>query len=537
MFDRPAETNSEDDDSMSSSPSSHTSDDDDDDDYSVASSSTDNSSVATLRSSSSSSWITSIAIFGDSGLAVFGSLIVWLLAVGIALRMDSSDGSASRNIPQEFQEEYKQLGPIPQIGPPTIYQVSTVIDISNNNNNPPARIITPEMKQTFEKDGVIAIRGLISKDLLDRLDVASYPLTRQEKPKETIITGRKKPPSQFHTVQEGAIFFNLTSSNGEDKSNASSSSSLPPFYEVALKSEIPLVAAELLGYDSESDDNKNRKEKLRVLRDIFLTKDEEEYVCGWHVDDTGFWPAQANHEGINAWIALDDMPADNGGGFAVAVGSHIASWKNDAYQVTGSTHTFPIEGFKSASDLLDNRVGNGTCNIETSAPHVHQRMEETKRIYDVKKGDIIFHTRWLFHRTVPFERSVVIQRRRNLNSKPLVYRRYSIRYGPGSSVIPPGFGMEPSVLWDEQNGGRTADEVAQMDAAWYPMAWSSPSGEEEEENRTTTTTTTTRKEYQQMQMIAQERFPQVTEKSKQIRKHLQRQRSDKQRQRYSRTAH
>jgi hypothetical protein len=45
-----------------------------------------------------------------------------------------------------------------------------------------------------------------------------------------------------------------------------------------------------------------------MLRDIFLAKDSEQFVCGWHVDDTGFWPAVAEAPGVNAWIAVDDMP-------------------------------------------------------------------------------------------------------------------------------------------------------------------------------------------------------------------------------------
>ena len=83
-------------------------------------------------------------------------------------------------------------------------------------------------------------------------------------------------------------------------------------------------------------------------------------------------------------------------------------------------------------------------------------------------GDVIFHTRWLFHRTVPFHRSIVSQRLAN-EEDPLLYRRYSIRYGPGeTSIIPPGWSTEPSAISEEKNGGRSADDVARLDAAWYP---------------------------------------------------------------------
>ena len=125
---------------------------------------------------------------------------------------------------------------------------------------------------------------------------------------------------------------------------------------------------------------------LRLYRDIFLAKDEEEFICGWHVDDFGFWPATASSPGINAWIALDDMPSAGGGGFALAVGSHEAPWREEAHHVTGATTTFPANGFQSAADMFANRTGSGTCNIKTAAPHLYRRMEATKRIYELKRG-------------------------------------------------------------------------------------------------------------------------------------------------------
>ena len=80
---------------------------------------------------------------------------------------------------------------------------------------------------------------------------------------------------------------------------------------------------------------------------------------------------------------------------------------------------------------------------------------------------MIFHTRWLFHRTIPFHRDKILSRVAN-KENPMLYRRYSIRYGPGTSIIPPGYGTEPSVISEESNGGRSADHVSQYDSAWYP---------------------------------------------------------------------
>jgi hypothetical protein len=206
-------------------------------------------------------------------------------------------------------------------------------------------------------------------------------------------------------------------------------------------------------------------------------------VCGWHVDDVGFWPATASSPGVNAWIAIDDMPTERGGGLALALGSHKARWKHQAYTVTGATHTLPPQGFKSAADLFASRTGNGTCNIATTAPHLHRRMEETKRVYDVKRGDVVFTTRWLFHRTVPFEKNETAKYREEQGVDDLIYRRYSVRYAPGSAIIPPGYGLEPSVLWNPENGGRTADDVSQHDTPWYPKCWPTVSAQELEQLR------------------------------------------------------
>jgi hypothetical protein len=297
--------------------------------------------------------------------------------------------------------------------------------------------------------GVIAVRDLIDKDTLKILDEASMKLLLEQKSKDLqkprgALSGNKRSRGkQFYTTKQNAIFLEAPIFYEDSQKNQDS---LPPFLKISLTGEIPLMAAELLGLDEK------KNETLRIMRDIFLAKDEEQFVCGWHVDDTGFWPATAEAPGINVWIALDDMPIEKGGGFALAVGSHTASWREEAYNVTGSTHTFPKKGFQSAQDMLENRMGLGTCNIKTAANHIYRRMEETKRVYDVKKGDIIFHERWLFHRTIPIEREAVQKRVATGREEELIYRRYSIRYGPGHSVIPPGWGTEMSVLWDKENG-------------------------------------------------------------------------------------
>jgi hypothetical protein len=125
-------------------------------------------------------------------------------------------------------------------------------------------------------------------------------------------------------------------------------------------------------------------------------------------------------------------------------------------------------------------------------------MEDTMRVYDIKRGDVIFHTRWLFHRTIPFDRSYIERRKlEGEESTSLLYKRYSIRYSPGSAIIPPGYGVEPSVISNPDNGGRTADAVSEEDAPWYPKVWP-------EVDMT---------ELQRMEVLSQDRFPAAVAKA------------------------
>ncbi|VEU42583.1 unnamed protein product [Pseudo-nitzschia multistriata] len=439
-------------------------------------------------------WYTNLALFGDSSSALFLSFGLLVLSFFISLYMDGNLQSVSWEL-SSTERAYRKLGPIPNIAPPRIFHVNDELGDKN--------LVSEEMQEAFDRDGVIAVRGLLDPALLSALDDATQMIVSRQKEKDKaksktkpkVLTGRKKAPKQFFTVNQGTIFSSV------DGGNSTSVDS--PFVKVAMTSKIPQVIAGLIGFDCETCEHANKT--LRILRDIFLAKDEEEYVCGWHVDDVGFWPAIVEElgepVGVNAWIALDDMPTEIGGGFALAVGSHSSPWKEEAYRSIGSTHSFPKAGFNSSRDILQNRPGNGTCNIEHTAPHLHRRMEETKRVYNIKAGDIIFHTRWLFHKTIPFSRDVVSKRAAK-NEEPIVYRRYSIRYGPGTSIIPPGYGTEPSVISEEKNGGRSADHVSEHDAAWYPRVWPSIIDNEIEE----------------MQLLAKDRLPKALQKSDQRRK-------------------
>ena len=122
------------------------------------------------------------------------------------------------------------------------------------------------MHQRFQEDGVIAIRNLIPEELLSNLQIASSALVADN----AHNFGRGK---QFHTVKMGAIFI-------DDDSIAES------FRKVALFGLIPRISTELLGLQpSESPETETchsaEDNSMRLLRDVFLAKDNGEYVCGW----------------------------------------------------------------------------------------------------------------------------------------------------------------------------------------------------------------------------------------------------------------
>ena len=131
-------------------------------------------------------------------------------------------------------------------------------------------LLTQEMKHAFQQDGVIALRGLLSPDLLSQLNQSSMTIINKQVSK----TGRKPGTvsgKQFYTTQMGVMFggaaatataaattgggVGTTADGGSSSSStrdqhhgsSSSSSSSIGFRNVALSSLVPQIAAELMG--------------------------------------------------------------------------------------------------------------------------------------------------------------------------------------------------------------------------------------------------------------------------------------------------
>lgn len=308
---------------------------------------------------------------------------------------------------------------------------------------------TNEIRAMFDKEGYVIIRGLVDDAMMDRLDAAANVFLQEE--------GQTNPPTF------SALKFNPIYLSPPRNATANAPSDLDAFREVALTSPIPSFIARVL-LDLPPD------KTLRVLKDVFLAKGREENYCGWHVDDSSFWPACAHSTselpGVNAWIAMDDIPPKFGGGLAVARKSHKADWRQEAYETIGSTQTFPHGGYKTLAEIFSNAKAT-TCSMAQAAPDLDSRIDRTRHVFDFQKGDVLIHTRWLFHRSVPLTKAGI----KHFGKLEPVIKRYSIRYEVGDARLLGGFTMEPSVVLKPENAMKTLDEVSANGAAWYPKCW------------------------------------------------------------------
>lgn len=211
-----------------------------------------------------------------------------------------------------------------------------------------------------------------------------------------------------------------------------------------------------------------------------MAKDD---TCGWHVDDQGFWPESylssasensgKDQYGINAWVALDDMPKPFEGSMEVARGSHKAPWRWEAYQAIGQDRTRP--GLSKEELFESLRTGKfkqfGTCEgIKSNRADLGETLRESSEIFDLQKGDVIFATRMLFHRTRKVTPEGIEFYKK---SGKQVLNRYSVRYVPGTARLLEGFTTEWSILDHPDNAGRSLDEVAndKENEDWYPKVW------------------------------------------------------------------
>jgi ectoine hydroxylase-related dioxygenase (phytanoyl-CoA dioxygenase family) len=195
-----------------------------------------------------------------------------------------------------------------------------------------------------------------------------------------------------------------------DSINLNSFIKYPILLEVANK--IGLGAAQLTPLVSDFNDD------LHIVKDALFSFDGGENGnntgCNWHVDDAMFWPSDIKSlgPGINAWLAIDDID-ENGGGICIAPNSHNEKFVKLRHQLGIS-----IRKFKKYQKI-------NTCNIEKINPEYNKILNNICYAPILNSGDVIFSTRFLFHKTSTFI---------NPNKKKNI-KRYTIRYMPSSSTM------------------------------------------------------------------------------------------------------
>lgn len=166
------------------------------------------------------------------------------------------------------------------------------------------------------------------------------------------------------------------------------------------------------------------------------------------------------------------MPAKYQGGMAVAPGSHKVDWRHEAYLAIGQNRS--EDGGITKEDLVrkikektDKRYP--TCSLDYYLPAIYQQMEDSQKIVDLHRGDIIFATRLLWHKTNAVTQDGIPY---YLSQGTEFLKRYSIRYVPGTARLPNGWSVEWSVLTSPSNAGRSLNDIVDnIGPVFYPQVW------------------------------------------------------------------
>ena len=295
--------------------------------------------------------------------------------------------------------------------------------------------LTPTQIEVFHREGVLVVRGLLtSTELAAAQKVGLEIVSRQQrhkpvasvgKPQHIAATGSRK--RQQHALSIAALDFGQLH---HDRA----------WQNVALSERMASVVHALM---PSFDD-------VRVLRDAFLATAPDDNGCGWHEDDSSFWPCPKNAPGpgLNVWIALSDYKAAHGGGMGVVKGSHTARWADRVRK-------------------LINRPGN-TCALASLAPRLHRRCERNACSFDLRAGDALVCSRRTLHRTLPFtEEGEEATRECAQVGEPRM--RYTLRYMPGEATLDPSSPAVAAGL-----GGRSLRSLGHQ----YPRCWPCPDPEE-----------------------------------------------------------
>lgn len=331
--------------------------------------------------------------------------------------------------------------------------------------------LTPKQIREFRRDGVIVVKGMLEGELLEDAVKAAQKIQRTTPLTQRILY--KIYPSYRN------LCFQTYRRNKALK-------------KVAFDSVAPTICAKLMGLVEEQRDergNNNNEKKpraMRLLKDAVMGYSRGDVGCDWHVDDKHFWPCEDTHNdeevldmrakptafrrdaGINVWISLSPVTAKEGGGLAVAPGTHYPSCR-------GMIGRLIREGRRAIG-----AGGSKTCLLAMLEPDSHAHMERIKKVYDLQPGDAIVHDRYLFHKTDEFKDVGGDNDDRGNDTEGATKQRISLRYMPSDATY---FRKETSFdAAAAQKDLETGDPIWKA-GEYFPQAW--PCELEEELNKYT----------------------------------------------------
>lgn len=304
--------------------------------------------------------------------------------------------------------------------------------------------LTKRQISDFRRDGFIVVRGMLEGEILDDAVNAAHKIQKSQGWAQRMI--HKLFP----------LYSNL-SFQTHRKHKA--------FKKVAFDSAAPTIAAKLMGLDQEHKGGKSRT--LRLLKEAIMGFSRGDLGCGWHVDDKTFWPCEDSHKdsdnhgtilrgqprdaGINVWITLSPVTAEEGGGLAVAPGSHNLSGKGRVGRIVQRARRAIASGGQQT-----------TCALARLDPESHAYMEEIKCVYDLQPGDAIVHDRYLFHKPDAFKKGN--------DDEMVVKQRVSIRYMPSDATY---FGNENGLDRAVVHKNLQTGDPLWKAGEYFPQAWPS----------------------------------------------------------------
>jgi hypothetical protein len=299
-------------------------------------------------------------------------------------------------------------------------------------SSPASYNVTPEQISTYQRDGVIIVRGLLEGIELKEAIKAATRVQRSKSLGQRLLY--KLSPSyrnlEFQTWRKHRAL-----------------------EKVAFDSAAPTICAKLMGLENTNDGEGSGAtaghfRPLRLLKDAVLGYSPGDKGCGWHVDDRVFWPCEDRNigkrdAGVNVWITLSPVSAMEGGGLAVAPGSHR------------------VDFAKKAREAIAAMGPASTCLLQKLAPDCHERMEKLKMVHDLEAGDAIIHDRYVFHRAEPFVDPI---KSKTAGTK----QRVSLRYVPADATFFDNKMNVDRVI--KQKGLSTGDPVSKA-GEYFPQTW------------------------------------------------------------------